>query len=94
MGHSEDDAVHKIPYKMKTHWQNQLKISVLFGYKILYRIRYKKINVILVQCPFNAQALEANGFDKHHTSAYVLLFLASFRARSKHDRKKIVSVSL
>ena len=29
MGHSEDDAVHKIPNKMKTHWQNQLKISVL-----------------------------------------------------------------
>ena len=25
MGHSEDDAVHKIPHKMKTHWQNQLK---------------------------------------------------------------------
>ena len=20
---SEDDAVHKIPHKMKTHWQNQ-----------------------------------------------------------------------
>ena len=29
MGHSEDDAVHKIHHKMKTHWQNQLKISVL-----------------------------------------------------------------
>ena len=28
MGHSEDDAVHKIPHKMKTHWQNQLKFSV------------------------------------------------------------------
>ena len=27
MGHSEDDAVHKIPHKMKTHWTNQLKIS-------------------------------------------------------------------
>ena len=26
MGHSEDDAIHKIPHKMKTHWQNQLKI--------------------------------------------------------------------
>ena len=21
MGHSKDDAVHKIPHKMKTHWQ-------------------------------------------------------------------------
>ena len=29
MGHSEDDAVHKIPHKMKTHWQNKLKFSVL-----------------------------------------------------------------
>ena len=29
MGHSEDDDVHKIPDKMKPHWQNQLKISVL-----------------------------------------------------------------
>ena len=27
IGHSEDAAVHKIPHKMKTHWQNQLKIS-------------------------------------------------------------------
>ena len=29
MGHSEDDAVHKIPRKMKMHWQALLKISVL-----------------------------------------------------------------
>ena len=28
-GHSEDDAVYKIAHKMKTHWQNQLKFSVL-----------------------------------------------------------------
>ena len=27
MGHFEDDVVHKIPHKMKTYWQNQLKIS-------------------------------------------------------------------
>ena len=53
MGHSRDDAVHKIPHKMKTPWQNQLKFSVLISFKILYRIRYKKIDVILVQCPFN-----------------------------------------
>ena len=53
MGHSENDAVHKIPLKMKTHWQNQLKILVLVYLKILNRIRYKKTDVILVQCPFN-----------------------------------------
>ena len=33
MEHSEDDTVHKIPHKMITHWQNQLKISVLFNLK-------------------------------------------------------------
>ena len=48
----EDDAVHKIPHKMDKYWQNQLKISVLVSYKILYRIRYKMINITLVQCPF------------------------------------------
>ena len=53
MGHSEDDAVHKIPHKVKMHWQSQLKISVLIWFNILYRIRYKKIDVTLVQCPFN-----------------------------------------
>ena len=53
MGHSEDDAVHKIPQKMKTHWQNNLKFSVLVWFTIFYRTRYKKIDVRLVQCPFN-----------------------------------------
>ena len=52
MGHSEDDAGHKIPYKMEMHWQNQLKISVLVKFEIFYRIRHKKIDVIIVQCPF------------------------------------------
>ena len=50
MGHSEDDAVHKIPHKMKMHWQNRLKI--LGTGLILYRIRYKMIDVIFVQCLF------------------------------------------
>ena len=30
MGHSVDDAVHKILHKMKTHWQNQLKFWYWF----------------------------------------------------------------
>ena len=47
MGHSEDDAVHKIPHEVKTHWQNLLKISVLVQFKILHRIRYKKIDGFL-----------------------------------------------
>ena len=29
MGHSGDDAVHKIRHKMKTHRQNEPKILVL-----------------------------------------------------------------
>ena len=49
MGNSEDGAVHKIPHKMKTHRHNQLKISVLVLINILYRIRNKAIDVILVQ---------------------------------------------
>ena len=53
-GHSEDDAVHKIAHKMKMHRQNQLKFSVLVRFQILYRTRYKKIDVILVQCPFKS----------------------------------------
>ena len=53
IGHTENDIVHKIPHKMKMQWQNQLEISVLVQFKILYRIRLKEIDVILVQCPFN-----------------------------------------
>ena len=53
MGHSEDGAVHKIPHKMKMHQQNQLKILVLVKLIIHYGIRYKKIDVKLVHCPFN-----------------------------------------
>ena len=35
------------------HWQNQLKISVLVQVKILYRIRYKTMLYLSIQCPFN-----------------------------------------
>ena len=38
MGHSEDDTVHKIPHKMKTHWQNQLKILVLVKLQIFMEL--------------------------------------------------------
>ena len=57
MGHSEDDAVNKIPHKMKTYRQNQQKMLVLVSFKILYSIRYKKIYVILVQYPLNIEKL-------------------------------------
>ena len=52
MGHSEDDVVHKRLNKMKMHWQNRLKFLVLVYDKVFFRTRYKKIDVILVQCPF------------------------------------------
>ena len=53
MEYSEDDVVHKMPHKMKTHWQNLLKISVGVEFKIHNLIRYNQVGVILVQCPFN-----------------------------------------
>ena len=62
MGHSKDDAVHKIPHYMKTHWQNQLKMSVLVSFKILYRIRYKWIDVTLVKCPFKEKHISRRVF--------------------------------
>ena len=55
MGHSEDDAVYKIPPKIKTdrnQWQNQLKISELVWFKLFYGIRYKTVDATLIQCPF------------------------------------------
>ena len=52
MGHSGDDVNHKKPHKMKTHRQIQLKISVLVYFKVLYRNRYKNMDVILdYTCP-------------------------------------------
>ena len=44
----------KIPHKMKMKYWDQLKISVWVQFDILYRLRYQKIDfIILVQCPFN-----------------------------------------
>ena len=72
-----DDAVHKIPKnKMKTHWQNQLKISVLAWFKILYDMRYKKIDVILVQCPFKYNLVfHGKPVQVLQNIAYVFIFL-------------------
>ena len=53
LGHSGDGAVHKRPHKNKTHWHNQLKSFVSVYFKVFCRIRYKTIDVLLVQCPFN-----------------------------------------
>ena len=54
MGHSGDDVIHKTPHKMRTRWPNQLQISVLVYRRVLYRTRFKKLDVILnyifVQC--------------------------------------------
>ena len=46
MGHSEDDTVHKKKKKRIG------RISVSVWFKILYRIRLQKIDVILIKCPF------------------------------------------
>ena len=53
MGHSGDDAVHKITRKRKTHWQHAESVEN-FGIGLIENslwIRYKKIDVILVKCP-------------------------------------------
>ena len=42
MGHSEDDAVQKIPHKMETHWQNQLKIWFWFNLKSFTELDTKR----------------------------------------------------
>ena len=49
MGHSADDAVHKIPHKMKMFWQNQLKIFS-FNLKSSIELDIKKID--LSNAPF------------------------------------------
>ena len=58
MGHSEDDAVHKIPDKMKTYWQKQLKHSALLQFKIHHKLE-TKIQILshFVQCPANGTIL-------------------------------------
>ena len=53
MGHSEYDAVHKIPHKMKTHWQNQLKFFVLVYLKSSMELGIKRLVLYLSNaCPF------------------------------------------
>ena len=49
MGHSEDDDAYKIPHKMKTYWQNPLKISLLVYLKS--SIDYSHIVLIMVIWP-------------------------------------------
>ena len=46
-----DDAVHKTPYKEKTHGQNQLKNLVLVYFKVIYSTVDKKKYIILIQYP-------------------------------------------
>ena len=51
-----DDTIHKIPHKMKTHWQNQLKISVLVYFKISIELDITRIS------RFSAYALSATHY--------------------------------
>ena len=61
MGHSEDDAIHKIRHKMETHRQNQLKLSVFVNLKSSIESDMKKIDVILVQYPFSCDFFNFQG---------------------------------
>ena len=40
---------------MKMHWPNWMKFLVLVYFIVLFRTRYKELDVILVQCPFNQE---------------------------------------
>ena len=51
MGHCEDDAVHKIPHKMKTHWQNQLKFWYWFNSKSSIELEMKIYMLYLSNAP-------------------------------------------
>ena len=53
MGHSEDDAVHKLPHKNENALAETAENCGIDLIKNIYRIIYYKIDVILVQCPFN-----------------------------------------
>ena len=45
------DVVHKKSNKMKTHWSNRLKVLVVAYFKVLFRTRYKEIDVYLSNAP-------------------------------------------
>ena len=81
MGHSRDDDVHKIPHKMKTHWQNQLKSVVLVYHIVPYRIRHKKIDALLVPCPFKGAQSDLFNFLPnfwrfwYHMKVYIFLII-------------------
>ena len=51
MGHSEDDAVHKIPHKNKTHRQNQLKIQYWFDLNSSIELNIKRLMSYLSNAP-------------------------------------------
>ena len=74
MGHSGDDAVHKIPHKMRTHWQNWLEILVLFDLKSSIELDYTEIDVILVQCPLSEILFDLIFFFISKMTAHFLIF--------------------
>ena len=53
---SRDDVVHKSSHEMKMHRQNQLKYLALVYFIVLYRLEHKKVDAVLVQCPFNVHS--------------------------------------
>ena len=48
MGDSGNEAIHINAHKMKTHGQNQLKIAGQVYFKVLFRTRYNKPNVMMI----------------------------------------------
>ena len=52
MEHAEND-VHKTPHKNKTHWRNQLKISVLVNLKPSIELDMERYVLQLSNAPLN-----------------------------------------
>ena len=72
MGHSGDDAVQKIPHKMKTHWQNQLKILVWFNLKFSIEVGvYKDRMLYLSNAPLIIYFITAFQFVQNYKQLFI-----------------------
>ena len=97
MGHSDDDAVHKVPHKMKTNWQNQLpirfhfmrtnwqnqlKILVLVWFRILYRVGHKKIDAIL-SAVIDCRNYRLSEYSRNDTTCRLLMAISIHKRHVK-----------
>ena len=65
--------------KIKTHWPNWLKFLVLVYFIVLFRTRYKELDVIFVQCPFKGTNGRQKTFEIFHVYC---IFYSGFRCQT------------